>query len=923
MKAKDFANEGKSSKSIDRKADAELLKANISLEQFQKLINSSPIGIIIIGAEFKIEYANQSLASLLQYNREELIGKDFRSFLSGKGLAIATEIYQLRRKGVEVPDNYQIVALRQDNSEIHLDLTSSIYVDPDGQVKTIAQVIDITDRVETRIALKESKIKYEALVENSPYSIILSDLDGKLITVNPKTLELFGYDSLEDLSSGHTTLLDFVIPEDRRRSFIGAQRTIKSGVAGPFTYRFIRKDGSRFHGEVSGVVIPGEDNSPGSYMAIITDISERIQNQQELYENQQFISVVANTTPAMIHVFSLKEMKQLYINSAVEQLLGFSVDEMMEDSSLAVNAFLHPEDRERAAKHYTGIVKNKSDDIHEIIYRLKHRTGSYRIFKSYDRPFERSKDGTVSSIIGVSFDITDQEEALQQLKETSEKLSNMMRAANDGMWDWYLPSGKVVFDPRYYQMAGYEVDEFPHTLDEFQKRVHPRDLESVMNKAQDHLEGKSDRFIVEFRFLKKNNNYMWILGRGIIAERDSEGNPLRLMGTHTDITELKKIQNDLRKAKNKAEESDRLKSAFLANMSHEIRTPMNGILGFADLLFNEKLEESERKEYVKIIQRSGHRMLNTINDIIDLSKIEAGQVDLHLSSANINNGLHYLYEFFHPETSYKKLDFIVENDLADEKAEIILDHEKVAAILSNLLKNAIKYTNKGQISFGYEIVENMIQFYVKDTGIGINKSRQKAVFDRFVQEDLTITKAYEGSGLGLSISKGFVELMGGKIWLKSERDAGSEFYFRIPFEASDRKKSVVTKSGTNTSIMEQLKNVTILLVEDDESALYFLEELLKNRCKKILEARNGREAVELCKSNPEIDLILMDIKMPELDGFEATRLIREFNQKVIIIGQTAYALVGDKKKVIDAGCNDYITKPINRNELFDKIQLYI
>ena len=263
---------------------------------------------------------------------------------------------------------------------------------------------------------------------------------------------------------------------------------------------------------------------------------------------------------------------------------------------------------------------------------------------------------------------------------------------------------------------------------------------------------------------------------------DQQGKITHFVAVKEDVTQKKKIMEDLVAAKEKAEESDRLKSAFLANMSHEIRTPMNGIMGFTELLKEPHLKGKEKKKYIKIIQKSGERMLDTINDLIEISKVESGTVEVQYSHFNINEQIDYYYNFFKPEAEKKGLNLSFQKELSFDRAFIKSDKDKLNGILVNLIKNAVKYTNQGNVEFGYCIKGKMIEFFVKDTGIGIEEARQKVVFDRFVQADMSFSKPYEGAGLGLSIAKAYVDMLNGKIWLESEPGKGSQFFFTIPFK---------------------------------------------------------------------------------------------------------------------------------------------
>lgn len=383
---------------------------------------------------------------------------------------------------------------------------------------------------------------------------------------------------------------------------------------------------------------------------------------------------------------------------------------------------------------------------------------------------------------------------------------------------------------------------------------------------------------------------------------------------------------ELVEAKDKAEQSDKLKSAFLANMSHEIRTPMNGILGFAGLLKEPDLTGKEQQEYIGIIEKSGARMLNIINNIIDIAKIESGIVEVDLLESNVNDQIDFIYDFFKPEVEKKNIKLHYRNGLKTSEAFIKTDREKLYAILTNLVKNAIKYTGKGSIEIGYVLKDAdpaELEFYVADTGIGIPKDRQEAIFERFIQADIADKAAFQGAGLGLSISKAFVEMLGGKIRVQSEEGRGSIFYFTIPYISASVIEDIHTPLTSERQRINQIKNLKVLIAEDDETSEMLLVRVIESISHEVLRSTTGTEAVEICRKNPDIDLVLLDIRMPGMNGYEAARLIRQFNQQVIIIAQTAYGLMGDKEKAIAAGCNDYVSKPIDKDELLLLIQKYI
>lgn len=388
------------------------------------------------------------------------------------------------------------------------------------------------------------------------------------------------------------------------------------------------------------------------------------------------------------------------------------------------------------------------------------------------------------------------------------------------------------------------------------------------------------------------------------------------------IAKIKKSEQELVKAKEHAEESDRLKSAFLANMSHEIRTPMNGILGFAGLLKEPNLSGEEQQEYIQIIEKSGERMLNIINNIVDISKIEAGQMELNYTDVNINEKIEFIFEFFKPQVKEKNMQFYCKKALSTQEAIIRTDGEKVYSILTNLVKNAVKYSVEGYIEIGYQKKEAILEFYVKDTGIGIPTNRQNDIFDRFIQVDSSDKKAFQGAGLGLSISKAYVEMLGGRMWVESKVGEGSTFYFTLPYNAESESTIELANFPALEKKEQWVRKIKILIAEDNEASEILLSIIVKPYSNDILYAKTGREAVECCRANPDLDLILMDIQMYDLNGYEATRQIRTFNKDVVIFAQTAFGLSGEKEKAIKEGCNEYLAKPINKVQLLSFLKTY-
>ena len=512
----------------------------------------------------------------------------------------------------------------------------------------------------------------------------------------------------------------------------------------------------------------------------------------------------------------------------------------------------------------------------------------------------------------------ERDSVVRALKESEDKYRNLFSSANDAIL--LMKNSKFVdCNDKAVEMYNCKKEEvLSKTLSELSPEYQPDGCSSYtksMEKISIVLADRTQFF--EWKHLRCDGT---TFDAEISLNRLNLADGVHIQAIVRDVTERKITENKIRIALEKAKESDRLKSAFLANMSHEIRTPMNGILGFSKLLEDPGLDGKKKKKFIGIIQKSGNRMLATINDLVDVSRIEAGQVVVTYKNVEVIGIVFELFHFFQSECEKKGLSFSLNDIKPDDQLVVWTDEHKLIAILTNLIKNAIKYTKQGSISIGLETKGGFIEFYVRDTGIGIPEDRMEAIFDRFVQADIEDKDVYEGSGLGLTITKAYVEMLQGNIWVTSQIGKGSEFTFIIPkIEHAIDSVEIVDVEEKN----REERKLKIMVVEDDDVTIELLAILLVDIALEILQARNGLEAVDLFKNHSDIDLILMDIKMPVMDGYEATRQIRLIDNEVVIIGQSAYAMMGDSMKAIEAGCNDYLPKPIDKMALVEKIDKWL
>jgi len=479
-------------------------------------------------------------------------------------------------------------------------------------------------------------------------------------------------------------------------------------------------------------------------------------------------------------------------------------------------------------------------------------------------------------------------------------------------------NGKVIkVNQGFTNLFGFTKDELINkNLDDFIVPVELKDQgKEYHNKIMKGLDIEAE----EIR-IKKNQSkvFVSILSTPITFKKDQLG----VYVIYRDITQQKETERILHEAKTRAEESDRLKSAFLTNMSHEVRTPMNAITGFSNLILNRDLSEKNKIEYLTIINQSSNTLLEIIDNIIDASKIEAENLVINKVKCNINTILNELYIDVNQqkkELGLKNVKIKLTKGIQTNSLEVITDPKRFKQIFSNLLDNALKFTEKGFVEFGYTIEDNNLLCFVKDTGIGFAKDQSKFIFEPFRQADDSSTRKYGGTGLGLTLAKKLVELLGGEINVDVERNKGANFYFNIPFEFSKKELEI------NMFIPNKInwRDKKILIAEDVETNYQFLHTLLKKTSATVSWAKNGEEVVQMIKKNKNYDLILMDIQMPKMNGHKAFKQLRNLGINIPVIAQTAYAMDSDINEIKNLGYNDYIIKPIEINKLFEKITKYL
>jgi hypothetical protein len=876
-------------------AEETLVKAE---NHFRGLIEKAPDGIVLINAEGRFSFISPSAKKMFGFGSDEpvdfhpedlthpddlpMVMEELNKALADKSF-IPTIQYRFRSKA----GNWRWIESTFTN----------LFDNPDIEAMVI-NFRDVTDRRKYEEMIHHERIMLRTLIDNLPDPIYILDNEGRKIVANKADVDNIGYKTEAEVFGKND--LDLFPGEIGKRGHADNMSVIKSG--NPIISReenFIDKQGvqrwlltSKFplydaHGQISGLVGMGYD------------ITERKLVQEEIIKSKEIYKAFFDDDLTGDFISSV-DGKLIDCNPAYIRMLGFSSREQALQVDLTSLFPVHPgrrylielvSEQGRLTEYELELIRVDGKPLYAIA----------NIIGSFD------DNGKLESIKGYIIDNTKRKLAEMELIKLS-------RAVDQNPASIIITdvNGNIEYvNPKFSQLTGYSYDEVIGK--------NPRILKSGFTPEEDYthlwqsiLSGKE--WQGEFQNRKKNGEiyYESVLVSPI---NDEKGNIMSFLAVKEDITGKKALMEDLIAAKEKAEESDRLKSSFLANMSHEIRTPMNGILGFMGLLQEPNLTGDERDEYIKIVKISGSRLLSTINDIIDISKIESGQSKISISETDVNKIMQQLFRFFRPEAEEKGLGFQINELLPENSSKVQTDGYKLESVLVNLIKNAIKFTRSGSIGFGCHIDGNMIRFSVSDTGVGIPPHRKGSIFERFVQAETSLSRPFEGSGLGLSISKAYAEMMGGEIKVKSELGKGSEFTFTIRYQPVMKVELPVLEKS-HTIKVEIGSDTVILVAEDDDISFFFLKKVLANEKLRLLRAPDGMEAVRLCKEIPEIALVLMDIKMPLLDGYEATRQILVFRPDLPIIALTAYAFPDDNEKAINCGCVDYLSKPLNRDKLF-------
>ncbi|MGE5295257.1 MAG: response regulator [Solirubrobacterales bacterium] len=713
--------------------------------------------------------------------------------------------------------------------------------------------------------------------------------------------------------------------------------------------------------EIPIVVLTGHDDEEMAVLAVQRGVQDYITKdgitgpalsrviryaiERKLYEHQLRMSEELYRTifenSAVAIMVADKSLRLVSWNHVTEELLGMDRSDLL---GREVSALHPPQDWRRIC----AMDRDRPGHLETKIIR---KTGELVDTAMFVSPLAGT-DGEVIGSTAVMVDITTRKQAEAALREREERLNLVISGADLGTWDWNIPAERVDVNDRWLQMIGCERSELEPHLSSWKRLIHAEDLPQVQSTLEAHLQNHTPSYEAEYRIRHKSGRWVWVLDKGRVIERNDNGQPLRACGTHLDITERKTTEESLKQAKEQAERmswelteatalandmatraeaANAAKSQFLANMTHEIRTPMNAILGFSDLLAEQELTP-EQRQYVGLIRESGQHLLGLINDILDLSKIEAGRLQVEREPCRPAALLHSVEAMMRALADKKGLELkaILDNDVP---SLIRTDGSRLRQCLVNLIGNAIKFTEIGHVHIHVYLdksqAESHLRFDIEDTGIGIAPEKQESIFEAFVQGDGTTTRKYGGTGLGLTITRKVADLLGGTVSVKSELGRGSVFSLTIAADPCTPDNSPTSDAsggessvGKNPAGHDVKFSGRVLVAEDVTTNQLLIKLMLQRLGLDVTLVENGNEAIREATRH-SYDLILMDVEMPEKNGHEATRELRSLGVTTPIIALTAHAMKEDRQNCVAAGCNDYLSKPIDRGQLIAALTQYL
>ncbi len=888
------------SSAVGRKIAEEALVE--SEARFRQLFDEAPVGYLSLDADGYLIDVNKAWLNMTGYKLSEVIGKRIDDFLSPSSQTDFPKKFMTFKEHGKTHCDLEL--LHKDGRIIIVEFDGKIGYDVNGNFNQTHCILkDITAHWQAEQQAHEREEMFQAIANHTANWESWFDNNGKIIWTNPAAFRFTGY-TPEEIISMPDYVSAFVIESDRSRTAEILKEALQGKDSSSVEFTCIRKDQSQFRISISWSHIFDKNGKALGIRTSGQDITSHRKAEEAVSQSETLYKQMIDNAPFGMHFYELSENGRLIFtsaNQAANKILNLDHQQFV---GLEISEAFPSLKDTGVIEHYTeAAINNTTWLTDQIIYVDNKISGAFEVKAFQTMP---------GKMVAIFTDITKRKQAEEELLESRQLFETLTRVSPVGIFRTNAQGGTTFVNPKWIALTGLE---FKDAMDsKYLDAVHPEDREERKNEWLSAVKiGKS--VVSEYRIQRADGSIVWVQGHAVpeIADNKIKG----YIGTITDITDLKQAEEELVKAKEKAEASNRLKATFMGNISHEIRTPLNGIIGFAELITSGNNTIDENKECIEFLNHSIKRLTKIIDNIMDVSVMMSGNTTLKREPVDIENILKSIFRDHELNAARKNLNFKLTVNGSSKGKAIISDSAMITRIINELVDNSIKFTQHGSVSISAQMSGDILSISVTDSGVGVSKEFLPYIFEPFVQEDVYSARLNNSSGLGLSIAYEAVNLLGGSITAESEPGSGTRITVTLPVIES----SVKTEISNPVPRPEPANDKpVIMIVEDEEINMTYLKRLLNSNGHQLLLASNGPEAIAFIEQRNKVDIILMDMKMPGMDGFEATRRIKALVPEVKIAAVTAYASNADREACFDAGCDDYIAKPFQKNDLFELLK---
>ncbi|MCM2374298.1 PAS domain S-box protein [Aporhodopirellula aestuarii] len=892
-----------------------------SNELVHTIAENSTEALIMMDASGYLIYCNQTWLDMTGFSREELESAPLHELVhhhypDGRPFPITECPIDRALPQDSLIRFHEDVFFRKDGTPFDV-LCSARPIYRDGKPhSTIIEVSDVTEQNAAKRELIESQQFLQAALSATGLAVWSWDLKTGQVHSPQDIRSLFGMNAEAPMVARE--FVKRVDPQDRDRVDEAMKTAIQTGDVYNEEFRVVRPDGATHWLHMLGRIVRDESANLDSFLGVVADVTERKNVEMRIRESEKYFRTMADASPAMLWITDRDHMCT-YLSRSWYEFTGQTEEEGL---GLGWTDATHPDDRQRAGKEFLSAAEAHVNFVTE--YRLRTASGEYRHAVDLGRP-RFNKAGEFEGYIGSVIDDHERRLAENTMRASESRLRLAAEATGFGTHDYDAIRNRLVWSPELYAIYGISPEITP-TLQMVRQLIFPDDLKAFETIMADAFRTDgSERYEKEYRIVRSDGAIRWVVDTGrVIREEKGDARHLqRIVGTVQDITDRKNFERSLQQAMTSAEAANRSRGEFLANMSHEIRTPMAAILGHADIL-KDHLVDPDNLQVVDTIRRNGHFLLNIVNDILDLSKIDAGKMEIDTQPVRPDAIVGEIRSLMDVRAAEKDIPLRIAFT-GPVPETIDTDAVRLRQVLLNLVGNAIKFTDEGEVRLNvdFDASANRLQFDVVDTGIGIPSEKLDSLFEPFVQVDNTSTRSFGGTGLGLAICRRLAQALGGLITVESELGKGSRFTLSLdvmkPGQLIEPNISVVEASDLSHDEITLTANV--LVVDDRRDIRYLAQHFIEKAGGKVFTATNGKEAVNfvMAEQSPRIDVIVMDMQMPVMDGYEASRQLRSRGCVLPILALTANAMKSDRDECLAAGCSDYTTKPLDQRKLVEMI----